>query len=600
MNKKNISKKIKALRKKMSAYGIGLYIVPTADFHGSEYVGDYFKAREYMTGFTGSAGTAVFAKNESLLWTDGRYFVQAEAELMGTPIRLMKMGQGGVPTVEEYVKKALPDGGCIGFDGRTVTARFGQKMEKIAEEKAGEICADIDIVGEIWEDRPPISEKPAWILDKKYAGESTADKISRLREKMSEAGADVHILSTLDDIAWLLNIRGDDIHCVPVVLSYLAVGRDFVYWFVQDGALSDEVNLYLKKNNVTAKNYVGFYDYVASLYNEKILLDERRVNYRIIKEIPASATVIGKENPTELMKAKKNETELTNIKKAHIKDAVAVCRFMKWLKENVGKVSMTELSAQRKLLEFRRQQEGFIDESFDAICAYGPHGAIVHYEASEESNVDILPEGLLLVDSGGHYLEGTTDITRTFALGEITEEMRSDFTRVCRANLNLAAAKFLYGCTGRNLDILARGPLWEAGKDFKHGTGHGVGYALCVHEGPNAFRWRKPKADDDTECVLEAGMVTTDEPGIYIVGEYGIRLENELVCVEDEKNDYGQFMSFETITYVPFDLDAIDAAQMQPIEIERLNNYHRSVYETVSPYLSDDEKIWLKTATREI
>jgi Xaa-Pro aminopeptidase len=583
----------------MKEQNIAVYVVPTADYHQSEYVGAYFKSRKFLTGFTGSAGTAVVTMEEAGLWTDGRYFVQAAAQLADTGITLQRMGEEGVPTVNEYIEEVLPEGGVLGFDGRCISAKQGQELATIAEKKGGKLCCDEDLVGRIWTDRPPMTAEPAWVLDTKYAGLSVSDKLAQVREKIKEQGVTVHLLSDLCDIAWLLNVRGGDISHVPVVLSYLALTKDTCIWFVQEEALSDTVRAHLEENRITTQPYEAFYAYVANLKEETVLMDEGSVNFRIKNSLSAGNRVIGSPNPTALLRAVKNPTELANIREAHLKDAVAMCRFLYWLKWNNGILPLTELSVSEKLREFRAEQEDFLDESFETICGYADHGAIVHYSATEETDVPLGTEGLLLLDSGGHYLQGTTDITRTIVLGRLTEEMRADYTRVCRANLNLANARFLYGCTGRNLDIIAREPFWEAGLDYKHGTGHGVGYLLNVHEGPNGFRW-KSLPDRSEEAVLEEGMVTTDEPGIYIEGRYGIRLENELVCRKGEKNEFGQFCYFENLTYVPFDLDAIDPEQMSAEERKRLNDYHAEVYRVVSPHLAGEELAWLREATREI
>ena len=443
-----------------------------------------------------------------------------------------------------------------------------------------------------------MSCEKAWVLDTQYSGRSTADKITAVRKVMDEKGATEHLLSSLYDISWLLNVRGNDISYVPVVLSYLAMTQDSCTWFVQEEIVDEKLRKYLDENQIKTQPYEAFYDYVKTLENETILMDRAVVNYRICNNIADSNKVIDDVDPTTPLKAVKNKTEVDNTRNAHVKDAVAMCKFMYWLKTNVGKIPMTEISASDYLAELRAAQEGFLDLSFDTICGYADHGAIVHYAATPESDVALKPEGLLLVDSGGHYLEGTTDITRTFALGPVTDEMKADFTRVCRSNMNLASVRFLHGCTGRNIDIVAREPLWEAGKDYKHGTGHGVGYVLNVHEGPNSFRWQNSAVSK--ECVFEEGMITTDEPGIYIEGKYGIRLENELVCHEGEKNEFGQFMYFENITYVPIDLDAIDPEQMTSTEKAHLNAYHEGVYDVVSPYLEGEELAWLKQATRAI
>ena len=518
-----IPERLAALRQEMKERNIAIYVVPTADFHESEYVGEHFKARRFITGFTGSAGTAVITRTEAGLWTDGRYFVQAVKQLEGTTVTLYRMGEEGVPTVEEYIAKNLSEGEVIGFDGRVVNARWGKKLQEIAEEKHGSLYVDEDLIDNIWTDRPPMAKEPVWILDEKYSGKSTKEKLSAVRENMKEAKAEVHLLSSLYDISWLLNVRGNDISYVPVVLSYLALTENECIWFVQEEVLDENVRSYLNENAITTKPYHAFYEYVKTLENKRVLLNPAVINTRIYNSIPKSANIIEAEDPTLVMKAIKNPVEIENTRNAHVKDAVAMSKFMYWLKQNVGKQEMTEISASDYLAKLRAQQEGFLDLSFDTICGYADHGAIVHYAATPESDVALKPEGLLLVDSGGHYLEGTTDITRTFALGSVTAEMKADFTRVCRANMNLANARFLYGCSGMNLDIIAREPFWEAGLDYKHGTGHGVGYVLNVHEGPNAFRY-KGTTDRPGGMVFEEGMVTTDEPGIYIVGIYGIRV----------------------------------------------------------------------------
>lgn len=593
-----IQERLAALREEMKKRNIAIYVVPTADFHESEYVGTHFKARTFITGFTGSAGTAVITLTEAGLWTDGRYFVQAAKQLEGTTVTLYRMGEDGVPTVNEYIKNTLKEGGCIGFDGRVINGHWGEEFKKIADEKHGSLYVDEDLIDLIWEDRPAMSCEKAWILDEQYSGRSTADKMAAVRAEMDTKGATVHLMSSLYDIAWLLNVRGNDISYVPVVLSYLAMTKDSCIWFLQEEIVDEKLRRYLDENGIQTKPYDSFYDYVKTLANETILMNRSVVNYRICNNIADSNQIIDDVDPTTPLKAVKNQVEVDNTRNAHVKDAVAMCKFMYWLKKNVGKISMTEISASDYLAELRAQQEGFLDLSFDTICGYAEHGAIVHYAATPESDVALKPEGLLLVDSGGHYLEGTTDITRTFALGPVTDEMKADFTRVCRSNMNLANVRFLHGCTGRNIDIVAREPFWEAGMDYKHGTGHGVGYVLNVHEGPNSFRWQNSTVSK--ECVFEEGMITTDEPGIYLEGKYGIRTENELVCHKGEKNEFGQFMYFENITYVPIDLDAIDPDQMTSTEKNRLNSYHENVYRVVSPFLEGEELAWLKQATRAI
>ena len=595
-----IPERLTALREEMKRRNIDIYVVPTADFHESEYVGEHFKARKFITGFTGSAGTAVITLKEAGLWTDGRYFVQAEKQLEGSAVTLYRMAEEGVPAVEEFVKDKLPQGGCIGFDGRTVNGAWGEKFAAIAEEKGGSLSVGEDLINLIWTDRPELSRAPLFILEEKYSGKSTAEKIKDVRAKMAEEGADVHILTSLCDIAWLLNIRGGDIQSVPVVLSYLVLTKDQCIWFLQEEVVDDAIRAYLNENHIETRPYDAIYTYVPTIPESAVvLMNKSGVNYRICNELNKNIQVINKPNPTELMKAVKNPVEVDNTRLAHVKDGVAVTKFMYWLKTNIGKIPMTEISASDYLEARRREQENFIDLSFTTISAYGANAAMMHYSATPESNTGLKPEGFLLVDSGGHYYEGTTDITRTFVLGPISDEMKQHFTAVCRSNMKLANAKFLYGACGLNLDILARGPLWDMGIDYKCGTGHGVGYILNVHEGPNGFRWKIVPERHDSG-VLEEGMITTDEPGVYLEGKYGIRTENELVCRKAEKNEYGQFMEFENITYAPIDLDGIDPEQMSPREKQMLNDYHKKVYEVLSPYMTEEENEWLKKYTRAI
>lgn len=595
-----IPERLGALRAEMKKRNIAIYVVPTADFHESEYVGEYFKARKFITGFTGSAGTAVITMNEAGLWTDARYFLQAERQLEGSTVTLYKMAEEGVPTVTEYIEKTLKEGEIIGFDGRVINSSLGKKFLAIAEKKNGSLYVDEDLIDLVWTDRPAMSKEPVWIFDEKYVGESVESKLSKVRKEMEEKGATIHLMASLYDIAWLLNVRGRDISYVPVVLSYLALTKDSCTWFVQEEVIDDALEAHLTRNGISTKPYESFYDFVKGISpDEVILMNTSVVNFRIVNSIQKGVKVIDAVDPSVLLKSIKNPVQMENIRIAHKKDAVAMIKFMYWLKKNVGKVPMTEISVSDYLESLRREQDGCLDLSFDTICGYAEHGAIVHYSATTESDVELKAEGLLLVDSGGHYLEGTTDITRTFVLGPITDEEKEDFTRVCRSNINLAAARFLYGCSGMNLDIIAREPFWEVGMDYKHGTGHGVGYVLNVHEGPNGFRWRQ-SPDRSEGATLEEGMVTTDEPGIYMEGKYGIRTENELICRKGEKNEYGQFMYFENVTYVPIDLDAILPEKMTSVERQRLNDYHKMVYDTMAPYFSGEELEFLKEYTRAI
>ncbi len=592
--------RLEALRTEMKKRGIDVYIVPTADYHNSEYVGDYFKERAYVSGFSGSAGTAIVTADQAGLWTDGRYFIQAAAELADSDFTLYRMGIEGVPTEEEFVAAELPEGGVIGFDGRCMTAKDAEAYRVIAEKKGGSLSVAEDLVGLTWTDRPAMDCSKMWILTEEYSGESTTSKLARIREKMAEAEADFHVVSCLYDIAWILNLRADDIEHCPVFLSYLLVSMQEATLFVQDAALTDEVRTYLAGCGVQIAAYGEIYDTLAGLPEETtILLDRREINYRMETALPEDVTVADRDNPSVLMRACKNETEQNNTRLAHIKDGVAMTKFMYWLKTNVGKIPMNEWTVGAKADSLRAEQEHFLDLSFEDICAYGPNGAMMHYAATEDGAAEIRPEGFLLLDSGGHYLEGSTDITRTFVLGPITEQMKTYFTASLRGMLALANVKFLHGCAGLSMDVICREPLWEMGMDYRCGTGHGIGHILSVHEGPNGFRYKIVPERRDSGT-LEAGMITSDEPGVYLEGEYGIRIENELLCVEDEKNEYGQFMRFETITFCPIDLDGIDPSLMNEREKTWLNDYHKQVYEKISPYLTEDEKSWLKEYTREI
>ncbi len=594
-----IAERLSRLRALMQQKGVGAYYVPTADFHLSEYVNPYFKSRQYLTGFTGSAGTLVVTMDEAALWVDGRYFIQAEEQLSGTPVKLMKMGEEGVPSVLEYLSK-LPEGTVIGLDGRTVSAAMALRMEKTLSTRNITLEPDMDLVGDIWPDRPPLPNAPVYVLGVDSVGVSAADKIADIRRVLVEKDADAHVLCTLDDIAWLFNLRGGDVECNPVFLSYAIIERDAAYIFADKSKFHACVQEYLRQLNVTLLPYNDIYEF-ASKYDEGdvILLSTASVNYTLYDKLYDKAIIIDEENPEQLKKAIKNPVEIENMRKAHIKDGLAVTRFMRWVKENVGKEPISELSAAAKMDSLRLETEGNLGRSFSTISAYGPHAALPHYAPTEESNLAVEPRGFLLMDSGGQYYEGTTDITRTIAVGPLTDTEKKHFALVLRSMLRLANARFLYGCRGLNLDILARGPLWDEGLDFKHGTGHGIGYLLNVHEAPNGFRWKIVPERVDS-CVFEEGMITSDEPGIYIEGSHGIRTENLIVCRKGEKNEYGQFMYFETLTMAPIDLDAIDPSYLNDAEKQQLNDYHRLVYEKLSPYMDDGEREWLRKYTRAI
>lgn len=591
-----VPERLAALRKKMQENNVAFYIVPTDDFHQDEYVGDHFKARVYITGFTGSAGTALITETEAFLWTDGRYFIQAAKELEDSTVELMKMSEPGVPTISQFLKEHVKPGQILGFDGRTLSMDEGTGYRDAAEKAGGAVRYDLDLIDEIWEDRPPMSDKPAWLLPVEYAGKTAEDKIRDIREKMAEAGADVHVETTPDDICWTLNIRGDDIDYFPLMLSYALITADAYHLYVDDKKLSPEIGQYLKDLGVTVHPYNDVYE-DAKKISGAVMVDPNKVNYALYHNIPADCTKINVMSPEETFKTVKNPVEVSNIRKAEIKDSVAHIRFMKWLKENVGKIRITEISASDKLDEFRAEMGNFIKPSFEPISSYAEHAAIVHYAPTPETDAELKPEGMLLTDTGAGFWEGSTDITRTYVLGPITQKMKEDFTVVAISNLSLGNAVFTKGITGVALDNLARNPFWKRRMNYNHGTGHGVGYLLNIHESPASFRSRFVEGDT---AILEEGMVITDEPGFYVEGSHGIRLENELLVVNDVANEFGQFMRLEPITFVPFDLDAIEPEIMTAEERTMLNDYHKKVYEITSPYLNDEEKEWLRKYTREV
>lgn len=596
----NIRERIAALREIMKSNQIDAYIIPSSDFHESEYVGEYFKAREFIAGFTGSAGTVVITAEEAGLWTDGRYFIQAGKQLENTGIKLFKSGEPGVPTIEEYIDERVPVDGALGFDGRVISAKQGIQLAKRLADKNIKIIYEKDLVDEVWEERPSLSKSKAFLLDTKYCGKSFVEKLRELRAVMEEKEVTAHIITTLDDIAWLFNLRGADVKFNPVLLAYAVITLEKVHLFVEQDKLSEEIKEKFLNEGITLESYKKIYEFVAGFGQEQtVLLDSHKVNYAIYHNIPKDVKKLDELNPTMYAKAKKNNVELQSIRSSHLKDGVAFTKFMYWLKTNLGKIEITEISASEKLEAFRREQEGFIEPSFGTIAGYKEHAAMMHYSASAESNYKLEQEGLFLIDSGGQYYDGTTDITRTLALGEVSAELKEHFTAVVRGMINLSKAKFLQGVRGYNLDMLARGPIWDLGLDYKCGTGHGVGFLLNVHEAPNGFRWKAVPERNDS-CELEEGMLTTNEPGIYIEGSHGIRIENELVVRKTSENEYGQFLEFETVTFAPIDLDGIEISKMNADEKKYLNTYHKEVYDKVSPFLEEAEKAWLAIYTRAI
>lgn len=529
-----IQERISALRAVMREKNVDFYIVPTADFHNSEYVDDYFKVREFLCGFTGSNGTLVVSQTEAGLWTDGRYFIQAEKELDGTGVTLFRMQEEGVPDITEYLEDKTKAGDTVAFDGRVIDASFGKKLEDKLGRKEVSLSWAEDLADAVWTDRPSLPAHPVMVLSDALCGMSVTEKLNSVREKMKEKEADAFVLSKLDDLMWLLNIRGKDVECNPVALSYGLITADTMYYFIQEKEVTDELREYAAKNNIVLKGYEEIAAFLENFeYPGAVLADEKNLSFLLYKLVSEKTKLINGENPTESLKAIKNPAELAHMREVYLQDSVAVTRFIYWVKKNIGKQTLTEVDAAEYLDNLRAQIPGFLDLSFPTISAYKENAAMMHYEATKEQHSKLEADGMLLVDSGGQYLGGTTDVTRTIVLGAVSEEITQHYSAVAAGMLQLTDANFLYGCTGRNLDILARKPLWDLHIDYKCGTGHGVGYILNVHEGPHGIRWRF--APGATEAVLEPGMVVTNEPGVYIEGSHGIRIENVLVVQKSEK-----------------------------------------------------------------
>ena len=594
----NTNEKIAALRRHMKRCGVQLLLVVSDDYHQSEYVGDHFKSRAYISGFTGSAGTLIITQSDARLFTDSRYFIQAEKQLAGTEIKLMRVGEARVISPYDYIVLSVMRYGytTIAFDGRCVSAAFA---EKLANELPKDIkmITDIDFPALIWEDRPALPSSEIWALDTKYCGQTHAEKLCSVRTSLRVSRADSLVLSSLCDIAWLYNLRGGDVLHTPVFLSFSIVSASCDMLFVNENCV-DNVRRLLASDNVTVLPYGDFFAELQKLTG-KVLLDKDSVSHAIVNAL-SGCEIINEKNPTRIMKAKKNETELANLRKAHIADGLAVTKMMIELK--YGEREWDEFSAEKQLTALRRECADrvgvtYLEDSFDTICAFGANAAMMHYSASPESYSVIdknAPVPMLLIDSGGQYLEGTTDITRTFVLGEISDEIKLHYTKTAVGNLRLANLTFLEGIAGKALDIVCREPLWELGIDYGCGTGHGVGYLLSVHEGPNSFQWQRADAK-----VCE-GMVTTVEPGVYVEGSHGIRIENEVICVKKHQNEHGTFMGFENTTFCPIDLDGIAPSEMDRSDIVKLNAYHKRVYDTLSPYLCTGDREKLAYLTREI
>lgn len=595
-----MNQRIEMLRKIMEKNQIDYYIIPTDDYHGSEYVGEYFKVRQFVTGFTGSAGTAVIWKDGAGLWTDGRYFLQASQELEGSGVTLYRMGEKGVPTIEEFLEEQLQSGQCAAADGRTISQSYAVQLKKAAEKKQAYFISCRDLTEEIWKDRPALSCSEIWLLEEQYAGQSRNEKLKIIHDLMQKKDADYLVLSALDEIAWLFNMRGGDVACCPLVLSYAVIGREETLLYIQDEACTPIFLEEMKNCEVTLKTYDAVYHELSEIVErKKVWIDKAHTNMALFELVEKAHCLIQEESPIQLLKAVKNKQELDGFRKAHLYDGIAVTRFMFWLKTHVEKENITEISAAEKLEEFRKENSHYLMPSFEPIMGYQEHGAIVHYSADQDSNKMIKAEGILLSDTGGHYREGTTDITRAFVLGELTKQQKEHYTRVLKGNLRLMTARFPKGCSGENLDAIARMPLWEAGLDYNHGTGHGIGHIMNVHEGPQAIRWRYKKGHDP--ITLTSGMILSNEPGLYLEGQYGIRLENMMICQEDLHNEFGEFLCFEVLTLVPFEREAILPELLDDKEKQTLNLYHKKIRETLLPFMENqEERVWLMNATEKI
>ena len=590
-----IKERIEALRNLMKENKMDAYIIPSFDAHQSEYVANHWKCRQWISGFTGSAGTVVITLNDAGLWADGRYYIQAEKELQDSGIRLFRMVDPGVPSYTEWLKEVLKEGSIVGFDGNVFSVDMFKNMEKAFKAKGITLRTENDLINELWEDRPEIPKDSIFVHDVKYAGKSRVEKLEAVRKEMKDKGANYYLLTSLDDIAWLLNIRGNDVPNNPVAIASVIVAENKCYLFIDSSKVPHDVKLELEAEGTLLKDYNEIQQFLKELTaQDEIIFDINKTNACLYNAVNIDTTKTEYPNITTKLKAIKNETEIDNIKCCEVRDGVAMVKFIKWLKASVDKEEITEISASQKLEGFRKQQELFVGPSFDTIAGYKDHAAMMHYKANIETQYTLKSEGFFLVDSGGQYLNGTIDTTRTIVLGNLTEEEKTDFTLVLQGFIALSSAKFLHGTTGSNLDILARQPIWKQGLDYKCGTGHGVGFFLNVHEGPQSIS----KVPNNVK--LEKGMVITNEPGIYKEGKHGVRTENMILVVEDEKTEFGQFMKFEAITYCPIDLAGINKDMLTESEKQWLNNYHKDVYAKLAPYLDEEEREWLKEETRGI
>ncbi|MEQ3275378.1 aminopeptidase P family protein [Bacteroides thetaiotaomicron] len=592
--KQSIKERIHALRMAFRPNNIKAFIIPSTDPHLSEYVAPYWMSREWISGFTGSAGTVVILMDKAGLWTDSRYFLQAEKELEGSGITLYKEMLPETPSITEFLCQNLKPGESVSIDGKMFSVQQVEQMKEDLAPYQLQVNLFGDPLKSIWKDRPSMPDAPAFIYDVKYAGKSCGEKVAAIRTELKKKGIYALFLSSLDEIAWTLNLRGSDVHCNPVIVSYLLVTQDEVVYFISPEKITQEVNEYLQEQQVSLRKYDEAESFLNSFAGENILIDPKKTNYAIYSAINPVCKIVRGESPVTLLKAIRNEQEIAGIHHAMQRDGVALVKFLKWLEVSVLSGKETELSVDRKLHEFRAAQPLYMGESFDTIAGYKEHGAIVHYSATEESDVTLQPKGFLLLDSGAQYLDGTTDITRTIALGELTEEEKTDYTLILKGHIALAMAKFPAGTRGAQLDVLARMPIWSHGMNFLHGTGHGVGHFLSVHEGPQSIRM------NENPIVLQPGMVTSNEPGVYKAGSHGIRTENLTLVCKDKEGMFGEYFKFETITLCPICKKGIIKEMLTAEEVKWFNDYHRTVYEKLSPSLNEEEKKWLLEATKAI
>ena len=592
--KQSIKERIHALRMTFRPNNIKAFIIPSTDPHLSEYVAPYWMSREWISGFTGSAGTAVILMDKAGLWTDSRYFLQAEKELEGSGITLYKEMLPETPSITKFLCQNLKPGESVSIDGKMFSVQQVEQMKEDLAPYQLQVNLFGDPLKNIWKDRPSMPDAPAFIYDVKYAGKSCGEKVAAIRTELKKKGIFALFLSSLDEIAWTLNLRGSDVHCNPVIVSYLLVTQDEVVYFISLEKITQEVNEYLQEQQVSLRKYDEAESFLNSFAGENILIDPKKTNYAIYSAINPACKVVRGESPVTLLKAIRNEQEIAGIHHAMQRDGVALVKFLKWLEASVLSGKETELSVDRKLHEFRAAQPLYMGESFDTIAGYKEHGAIVHYSATEESDVTLQSKGFLLLDSGAQYLDGTTDITRTIALGELTEEEKTDYTLILKGHIALAMAKFPAGTRGAQLDVLARMPIWSHGMNFLHGTGHGVGHFLSVHEGPQSIRM------NENPIVLQPGMVTSNEPGVYKAGSHGIRTENLTLVCKDKEGMFGEYFKFETITLCPICKKGIIKEMLTAEEVKWFNDYHQTVYKKLSPSLNEEEKKWLLEATKAI